>query len=459
MSEQALANDVLNFELTVPDKLMWLFRPLRWVFIVLWGGRGSGKTETIARWLILQSLNEKTRILCTREVQNSIADSVKQVLEDIIELYKLDKLFYITKDKIVCRRTGTDFIFKGLKAGTDPKSQSIKSLKGVKYVWCEEAQTISKKSLDLLTPTIREPGRKLFFSMNKQTSDDPVIARFKNDVDAKLFKINFYDNELCPVVLLDEARKCKEEDPDTYAHVWEGEPANDVDLAVIKRKWVKSAMALYKTEPNDDGLWFGGLDPSDGGSDPSGFTLRKGMSVKHCWMWPRTESDDAAQNAILKCFEVIQPIQQLERLNYEVTGIGSGAKSKFKQFPDIPKKPFNPGGAVQNPNGEMISGRKNVDHFSNLKSQEWWRLRNLLHNAHKKTLSKPYEGEYMTINPDMPLIDKLIDELCQIEYGFNEKGKIKIIKKPEGTQSPNLGDSLMICTHVPQEMFIGASTA
>lgn len=458
MSEQAVA-DVVDSKWKIPDKLLWLFRPFRWVFIILYGGRGSAKTESVARKLILLSMSERTRILCTREVQNSIADSVKQVLEDIIELYELKEYFYITKDKIVCRTTGTDFIFKGMKAGTDPKSQSIKSLKGVKYVWVEEAQTISRKSLDTLTPTIREEGRIFFFTMNRQTSNDAVFARFKGDNDAKFFKINYYDNELCPDVLLVEAKKCKETDSDAYDHVWLGEPANDVQRGVIKRKWVLAAMELYKTAPNDDGVWFGGLDPGDGGADPSAFTLRKGLCFKDCWLWPKVESDDAAQNAITECRELLQPIQKLKRLNFEVTGIGAGARAKFKQNPDIPRYAFNPGGAVQQKNEEVIPGRKNVDHFSNLKAQQWWKLRDFLHNAYKKQHSKPFTGDYMTINPDMEFIDQVIDELCQIEYHDDNKGKIVIDKKPEGTASPNLGDSFMICSHVPEVMFIGASTA
>ena len=449
----------MDFDIELPKVLYWLFKPFVWAFIILHGGRGSAKTETVARWLILKSMNEKTRILCTREIQKSIKDSVKKVLEEIISFYKFDDYFYITKDSIVCTRTGTDFVFQGLKAGTDPKSQSIKSLKGVKYVWVEEAQTVSKKSLEILTPTIREPGRVLLFTMNRQTSNDAVIARFKDDPDAKILKINYYDNEFCPDVLIEEARKCKEEDPDAYDHIWLGEPANDVQRGVIKRKWVLAAMELYKTAPNDDGQWFGGLDPSDGGADPSGFCLRKGLSFKYCWKWPKIESDDAAQQAIMRCRELLQPIQKLKRLNFEVTGIGAGAKAKFKQHPDIPRYAFNPGGAVQKKNEEIIPGRKNVDHFSNLKAQEWWNLRTYLQNAYKKLHKKPYTGEHMTINPDMPLINEVIDELTQIEFHEDAKGKIVIDKKPDDKASPNLADSFMICVHNPEVMFIGASTA
>ncbi|MCK5610512.1 PBSX family phage terminase large subunit [Candidatus Pacearchaeota archaeon] len=443
---------------TAPKKLHWLFQPFPQETIVLEGGRGGGKSEVIGRKLILLALGEKTRILCTREIQDSIADSVKKVLEEIIVEMGCSKYFYITKTAITCLRTGTDFIFKGLKAGTDVKTDSIKSLKGVKYVWVEEAQTISKASLDKLTPTIREPGRKMFYTMNRQRSDDSVIQRFKDDTKARIFKINYYDNEFCPDVLIQEAIDCKRIDPHSYDHIWLGEPANDTDKGVIRRHWIKAATDLYKIKPNNEGFWFGGLDPADGGKDTSGYAMRKGLSLESITEWPHVEADEAAQRAYMKILDTVKPITALKALNYESTGIGAGSRVKLKQFKNINSVPFNPAGKVIDPEKDFVPGSKNKDHFTNLKAQQWWKLRTLLENAYKKQNQDYYVGDYITVNPDMPLMDKWKDEMCQIEWDINNSGKILIVKTPKGFSSPNLADATMICSYTPKILFIGAAS-
>ena len=448
----------MELTITCPDKLQWLFQPFPEETIVLEGGRGGGKSEVIGRKLVLLAMQEKTRILCTREIQDSIADSVKKVLEEIISDMGASKYFYITKTSIVCQITGTDFIFKGLKAGTDIKTDSIKSLKGVKYVWVEEAQTISKASLDKLTPTIREPGRKMFFTMNRQRSDDSVMQRFKDDTKARIFKINYYDNEFCPQVLIEEAAECKRVDPHSYDHVWLGEPANDIDQAVIKRHWIKAAIELYKMKPNNEGLWFGGLDPADGGNDTSGYSIRKGLSLEDIWEWPRVEADEAAQLAVVATEGKVNPITALKSLNFESTGIGAGARVKLKQFAHINTVSFNPAGKVIDPERDFVPGRKNIDHFSNLKAQQWWKLRTLLENAYKKLNSDFYQGDYMTVNPDIRLMSKWKDEMCQIEWTTNSRGQIVIEKAPKDFSSPNLADSTMICSYTPKILFIGAAS-
>lgn len=450
--------EATQLTVTAPEKLHWLFQPFPQETIVLEGGRGGGKSEVIGRKLILLSLGEKTRILCTREIQNSVADSVKKVLEEIIDVMGVGKYFYITKTAIVCLRTGTDFIFKGLKAGTDVKTDSIKSLKGVKYVWVEEAQTISKESLDKLTPTIREPGRKMFYTMNRQRSDDAVIHRFKDDAKARIFKINYYDNEFCPDVLIQEALECKRIDKHSYDHIWEGEPANDTERGVIKRHWIQAAIDLYKIKPNNDGLWFGGLDPADGGADTSGFSMRKGLSLESINEWPHIEADEAAQRAVMQINDTVKPITMLKSLNYESTGIGAGARVKLKQYSHINIVPFNPAGAVVDPEKNFVPGRKNGDHFANLKAQQWWELRMLLENAYKKLKHDFYQGDYITVNPAILLLDKWKDEMCQIEWNTNSKGKILIEKAPKDTKSPNLADSSMICSYTPKILFIGAAS-
>src|SRR3990167_7646287 len=159
-------------------------------YYLIEGGRGGGKSHTVARYLLHEALNKKYRVLCTREVQKSINDSVYRLLTDIIELYKLPYLVTLTT---ITGATGSEFIFSGLQSyNTD----NIKSLEGVDYCWIEEAQNISKRSLDILIPTIRKENSKLIFTMNRTQELDPVyeLLSSKKRADVEHIKINYYDN-------------------------------------------------------------------------------------------------------------------------------------------------------------------------------------------------------------------------------------------------------------------------
>ncbi|HRP05295.1 MAG TPA: PBSX family phage terminase large subunit, partial [Opitutaceae bacterium] len=127
-----------------------------------WGGRGSGKSHFFGGFLVLETLRRQVRAVCLREVQNSIKDSVKQLIEDKIREYGLEADFDITDNEI---RGPNDslYVFRGLKNHT---AASIKSLEGFNVAWVEEAQTVTQKSLDLLIPTIRADGSELWFSWN-----------------------------------------------------------------------------------------------------------------------------------------------------------------------------------------------------------------------------------------------------------------------------------------------------
>ena len=148
--------------LKFPDKTKELFRS-RKRYVIIFGGRGSTKSWTVAAYLILRAIQGKTRILCAREVQMSIADSVHKLLSDTIVRMRLEKFFKIQTRSIVCVN-GSEFIFKGLWNN----SNDIKSTEGIDICWVEEAQAISSQSLELLTPTIRKENSQIIFTY-KQT--------------------------------------------------------------------------------------------------------------------------------------------------------------------------------------------------------------------------------------------------------------------------------------------------
>jgi phage terminase large subunit len=214
-----------------PDKLDFLFQPHR--YKVAYGGRGSGKSWGFARALLLQASNKPLRILCAREIQRSIRQSVHQLLTDQIQSLGLGP-FYEVLESEIRGINGSLFSFTGLANNT---VESIKSFEGVQVVWCEEAQTISKKSWDILIPTIRKPDSEIWVSFNPNIDTDNTYQRFVIDPpeNAKVVKINWQDNPWFPQVLEDERQHSLKTNPD-YANIWEGDCKAAVDGAIYSNE-------------------------------------------------------------------------------------------------------------------------------------------------------------------------------------------------------------------------------
>lgn len=191
-------------------------------------------------------------MVCVREVQRSIADSVKQLLEDKIDAYGLSGFFKITDAEIV-GLNGSRIIFRGLQNHT---AASIKSLEGFDVAWIEEAQTISAKSLELLTPTIRKPGSEIWASWNPENPDDPidVFMRGAQAENILVQEVNWHDNPWFPDVLRDDMLRDKARDPDKYAHVWEGQ-YRGLSEARVFRNWRVDTLDVP-----DNVVWFYGAD-------------------------------------------------------------------------------------------------------------------------------------------------------------------------------------------------------
>lgn len=143
-----------------------------WREAAIYGGRFSLKSHTVARYLLIMARQKKMRMGCFREFQTSIAESSHQLLKDLIQQYELTD-FEVTNNSIVNTINGSDFLFKGLWNN----EQSIKSIEGIDIAWVEEAQTISKESIDVLTPTVRKDGSKIIYTYNRLLEDDPVHTR------------------------------------------------------------------------------------------------------------------------------------------------------------------------------------------------------------------------------------------------------------------------------------------
>jgi phage terminase large subunit len=199
-------------------------------FKVLYGGRDSAKSTSIARMILARCRAKPERVLCTREVQKSLADSVHQLLSDqVIRLGLSD--FYDVQDKYIYGQNGSQISFHGLSGQT---ATSIKSYEGVTICWVEEAQTVTKRSWDILEPTIRAPGSEIWVSFNPDMDTDETYKRFVTNTqpDSIVTKMNWTDNPWCSIVLNAAREKMKREAPDDYAHIYEGECRPAVEGAI-----------------------------------------------------------------------------------------------------------------------------------------------------------------------------------------------------------------------------------
>ncbi|MAC32216.1 MAG: PBSX family phage terminase large subunit [Haliea sp.] len=185
------------------------------------GGRGSGKSHFFGGLVVERCLMEPgLRVVCIREVQKSLKESAKKLIEDKIQEYGVGHLFAVLDNEIRTPGGGL-IIFQGMQ---DHTSESIKSLEGFDIAWVEEAQTISKRSLQLLRPTIRAEGSELWFSWNPRHESDPVdvLLRTNPPTDAIVVRANWNDNPWFPAVLEAERQDCLRDEPEQYDHIWDG---------------------------------------------------------------------------------------------------------------------------------------------------------------------------------------------------------------------------------------------
>lgn len=199
------------------------------------GGRGSGKSHLFGEYLIERCATEKVDAVCVREIQKSLNQSVKKLLENKIQDLGVAHLFEVQRDQILTAHGGR-IIFQGMQNHT---AESIKSLEGYDIAWVEEAQTMSQHSLDMLRPTIRKPGSELWFTWNPRHATDPVDVLLRGEdppPDSIIVPVNFDDNPWFPDVLRAEMEYDKRRDPEKFQHIWRGSYVKNSEARVF-RNW------------------------------------------------------------------------------------------------------------------------------------------------------------------------------------------------------------------------------
>ena len=257
-------------EKRVPSKFKPLYTHLtnNKLFYVFHGGRGGGKSWEIADFLLIEGAKKKHRILCCREIQKSIKQSVHKLLSDRIAALGLGAFYEILETEIR-GKNGTEFSFAGLLSHT---VESVKSFEGATITWIEEAQTVSAFSLSILIPTVvRTHKPMVIMSMNPKLPSDAVYSQYVlgGRDDTVVVQINYTDNKECPAELIALAEQMKADDYDQYEHIWLGKPKEVADGAIYKSEFeqIKRENRICKV-PHDPNLpvytsWdLGILDPT-----------------------------------------------------------------------------------------------------------------------------------------------------------------------------------------------------
>lgn len=408
--------------LNIPPKLQRVLLEFnKYKIFVIDGGRGSAKTQSIARLLAYIMEKRVVRIICGREIQATIAESVYTVFVDLINKFSL--AYRVTKAIIRCLSTGSTVGFKGFR---ERGAINIKGIEGADIVWVDEAQALTQPTLDLLIPTLRKDTPvKLIFTLNRLHREDAVMELTTRD-DCLHIHIDYFENPYCPVTLLDEAELCRNKSERSYNHIWLGLPIKAGD------EYIFDSDALYesnKTQPFGD-LFFKqkviGIDWAAQGSDKCVATVLERQSAVHWKLAQQQQWDEP--NTSISVGRIIKMIAEIKP-DVVIIDIGGGGYNVYCDLITAGHRnifPFD-GGSVDGVNSQRNINMR-ADGYFNL--QDWFEKRWLCIGEGYKDTLKQLERIKQKFRPD----------------GRNQVRE-KLEYKQEHGHSPDEADSLMMAVY------------
>lgn len=435
---------------------------------VLYGGRASSKSWDAAGFIIFLACNFRIRVLCARQFQNKIEESVYSLLKIQIERFGLQDQFRILDNKIIHRRTGSEFLFYGLWRHIS----EIKSLEGIDICWLEEAHALTKEQWEILEPTVRKEGSQFWIIFNPMLSTDFAWRRFVVNPPRGTLRrmINYTENPFLSQTMKDVIAGAQEEDEEDFQHIYLGIPRDDDDDAVIKRSWIMAAIDAHVAlgiEPT--GRKRIGFDVADGGPDKNAMVYAHGPLSLWSDQWKGGEHE------LLKSTERVwrEAAARDADIMYDSIGVGAMGGAKLNELNALEMElarnegrlpirvshtGFNAGGAVDRPDAIYARShppRSNKDMFANAKAQKWWEVADRFRETFNavKNGRKINPSDLIAISGDMPNLSQLIDELATPKRDYDNAGKVKVESKkdmakpnrPGGPRpSPNLADAYIM---------------
>jgi len=446
----------------IPEILEALYRPKR--VKVLYGGRAGLKSWGAAQALVIKTYDNPVRVLCTRELQSSIKESVHKLIDDTVSRMGMDEFFDIGIAKITADHGDkkAEFIFEGLKNNTT----SIKSMENIEICLVEEAEAVTEDSWDILEPTIRAPGSEIWVIFNPDDEMGATYQKFVAPYLAEIERDGFYEDDhiyvrktswrdadalgLFPDELRHQMEKMKKDDYRKYLHIWEGEPNTDYEDSIIQPEWVDAAIDSHiKLGWKPRGLKVIGFDVADGGKDAKASAYRHGSLVHNVKSWLDGDMEIAAQRVYEDAVN-----DDVNTIVYDNIGVGAGVKIKFRALNNHADHLMIEGfsGSEMPSQKKYKKDRSGLDVFRNARAEHIWGLR----DRFEATYRAVNEGDYsdpetlISLNSKMPELKMLKAELARIQRkrGYSNSGLIQIESKEDmkkrGLKSPNLFDALFM---------------
>jgi len=388
----------------IPSKLKPLFEAMR--YKVMYGGRGGAKSHSVAQALLLKGTTKPLRILCAREVQKSIKQSVHKLLSDYIVKLGLTNFYEILETEIR-GINGTEFSFAGLAGAS---VDSVKSFEGVDICWVEEGQVVTDRSWTTLINTIRAAGSEIWITFNPFKESDSTYQRFviNPPPNSWVCLINYYDNPWFYETELEQERAhCEEADPDNYPNIWLGEPLGASDMQFITSQSVDSAMGRTVKYLDDDAL-ICGIDLARGGKDDCVIYFRRGLDGRSEKTY--TISGQKSRNSMTVVSLVAKVLQdhQPDQVNVDEGSMGGPIVDRLNQL-------------GWNVTGVNFGGNAMDDkHYGNRTAEMWDRMRKWIING-----------------GSLPKSVRLKAELTNREFYHDNKDRLMLESKQAMRKGPN----------------------
>ena len=410
--------------LRIPEKLLPIITKINdYRYFLIEGGRGGGKSQAVGRLILYLAEKKPLRIVCGRETQVSISESVYSILADLINKYNL--YFEVQTSKIVHRITKTPINFRGFR---EQGAFNIQGMEGIDVLWIDESQAITKDTLDVLIPTIRKENAKIFFTMNRFVHNDPVFSTFIGRKDCLHIHINFNENPFCTNALKVEAEECKLRNEQDYKHIWLGEPLQAGDNLLLNFNTVDASPKLSFYEEGTQRRILA-VDVARFGSNETVFTIIQSQNIKqwnqiyqHAW---KGKSLTEVAGKILELKREFLP----EITAVDDDGLGGGVVDILGEQKSLVEK-FKGNGVSDN------------EYYYNQRTVGYYRLKDFFD-----------KGDIKIINDHL-----LQEQLLSIMYKYRSNGQKIIVSKDDmmrlfSLPSPDRADALMMALYYTDRIF------